>query len=211
MKTDELVRMLAADATVEAAPARQMVRAAIPAVILALALFLALVGVRADIVQALGSPRFWLKLIVCGALAATAIGALLRAARPQPGLGRWGAWLWLPAAMLVVAVASELVVLPAQQWGAAAIGHNATICLLLIPTLAAAPLVASLLVLRRAAPARPALAGAVAGLMSAGVGALLYATHCTDDSPLFVALWYGCATAIVVALGALAGRRVLRW
>lgn len=211
MKTDELVRMLAADATVEAAPARQMVRAAIPAVILALALFLALVGVRADIVQALGSPRFWLKLIVCGALAATAIGALLRAARPQPGLGRWGAWLWLPAAMLVVAVASELVVLPAQQWGAAAIGPNATICLLLIPTLAAAPLVASLLVLRRAAPARPALAGAVAGLMSAGVGALLYATHCTDDSPLFVALWYGCATAIVVAIGALAGRRVLRW
>jgi hypothetical protein len=203
--------MLAADATVEAAPARQMVRAAIPAVILALALFLALVGVRADIVQALGSPRFWLKLIVCGALAATATGALLRAARPQPGLGRWGAWLWLPAAMLVVAVASELVVLPAQQWGAAAIGHNATICLLLIPTLAAAPLVASLLVLRRAAPARPALAGAVAGLMSAGVGALLYATHCTDDSPLFVALWYGCATAIVVAIGALAGRRVLRW
>ena len=211
MKTDELVRMLAADATVEAAPARQMVRAAIPAVILALALFLALVGVRADIVQALGSPRFWLKLIVCGALAATATGALLRAARPQPGLGRWGAWLWLPAAMLVVAVASELVVLPAQQWGAAAIGHDATICLLLIPTLAAAPLVASLLVLRRAAPARPALAGAVAGLMSAGVGALLYATHCTDDSPLFVALWYGCATAIVVAIGALAGRRVLRW
>jgi hypothetical protein len=203
--------MLAADATVEAAPARQMVRAAIPAVILALALFLALVGVRADIVQALGSPRFWLKLIVCGALAATATGALLRAARPQPGLGRWGAWLWLPAAMLVVAVASELVVLPAQQWGAAAIGPNATICLLLIPTLAAAPLVASLLVLRRAAPARPALAGAVAGLMSAGVGALLYATHCTDDSPLFVALWYGCATAIVVAIGALAGRRVLRW
>ena len=55
MKTDELVRMLAADATVEAAPARQMVRAAIPAVILALALFLALVGVRADIVQALGT------------------------------------------------------------------------------------------------------------------------------------------------------------
>jgi hypothetical protein len=47
--------------------------------------------------------------------------------------------------------------------------------------------------------------------MSAGVGALLYATHCTDDSPLFVALWYGGATAIVVAIGALAGRRLLRW
>ena len=211
MKTDELVRLLAADATVQAPPGRQLTRAALPAAIVTLALFAALAGVRADVAQALGSPRFWLKLIVCGALAATAIGALLRAARPQPGLGRWGAWLGLPAAALVAAVASELMLLPAQQWGAAAVGHNATICLRLIPTLAAAPLVASLLVLRRAAPARPAVAGAVAGLMSAGVGALLYATHCTDDSPLFVALWYGCATAIVVAIGALAGRRLLRW
>jgi hypothetical protein len=55
------------------------------------------------------------------------------------------------------------------------------------------------------------LAGAAAGLMSAGIGGLLYATHCPDDSPLFVVLWYGCATAIVVAGGALAGARVLRW
>ena len=47
--------------------------------------------------------------------------------------------------------------------------------------------------------------------MSAGVGALLYATHCPDDSPLFVAIWYGSATAIVVAIGALAGARLLRW
>jgi hypothetical protein len=211
VKTDDLVRLLAADATVEAPPGRQLIRAAIPAMAVALALYLALAGVREDVAQALSSPRFILKLLVCAALAATATGALLRAARPQPGLGRWGAWLGLPAAVLVVAVASELLLLPARQWAPAAIGHNATICLRLIPTLAAAPLIASLLVLRRAAPSRPALAGAVAGLMSAGIGALLYATHCTDDSPLFVAIWYGCATAIVVAIGAVAGARLLRW
>ena len=72
MKTDELVRLLAADATVQAPPGRQLTRAALPAAIVTLALFAALAGVRADVAHALGSPRFWLKLIVCGALAATA-------------------------------------------------------------------------------------------------------------------------------------------
>jgi hypothetical protein len=43
------------------------------------------------------------------------------------------------------------------------------------------------------------------------VGATLYASHCTDDSPLFVATWYSIATALVAAIGALAGSRMLRF
>jgi hypothetical protein len=39
----------------------------------------------------------------------------------------------------------------------------------------------------------------------------LYASHCTDDSPLFVATWYSIGTAVVTALGALIGARVLRF
>ena len=35
-------------------------------------------------------------------------------------------------------------------------------------------------------PTRPALAGAVAGLLAGGLAASFYAAHCTDDSPLFV-------------------------
>jgi hypothetical protein len=64
--------------------------------------------------------------------------------------------------------------------------------------------------LQHGAPARPAVAGAIAGLLSAGLAATLYASHCTDDSPLFVATWYSIATALVAAIGALAGSRVLR-
>jgi hypothetical protein len=48
-------------------------------------------------------------------------------------------------------------------------------------------------------------------LLSAGLAATLYASHCTDDSPLFVATWYTIATALVTAIGALAGSRVLRY
>jgi hypothetical protein len=38
----------------------------------------------------------------------------------------------------------------------------------------------------------------------------MYAAHCTDDSPLFVATWYTLATALVTAIGALLGVRFLR-
>jgi hypothetical protein len=55
------------------------------------------------------------------------------------------------------------------------------------------------------------VAGAVAGLLSAGLAATLYASHCTDDSPLFVATWYTISTALVTAIGALVGPRVLRF
>ena len=72
-------------------------------------------------------------------------------------------------------------------------------------------LVAALLGLRHGAPTRPAVAGAIAGLLSAGLAATLYASHCTDDLPLFVATWYTIAAALVAAIGALAGPRVLRF
>ncbi len=53
--------------------------------------------------------------------------------------------------------------------------------------------------------------GAAAGLLAGAIGAALYATHCPDDSPLFVATWYTLAIGFVVGLGALAGSRLLRW
>ena len=57
----------------------------------------------------------------------------------------------------------------------------------------------------------PALAGAVAGTLAGSLGAALYAAHCVDDSPLFVATWYGLAITVVAVVGALLGARLLRW
>jgi hypothetical protein len=56
-----------------------------------------------------------------------------------------------------------------------------------------------------------AIAGAMAGALAGSLGAVLYAAHCVDDSPLFVATWYGIAIALVTAVGALLGHRLLRW
>jgi hypothetical protein len=51
----------------------------------------------------------------------------------------------------------------------------------------------------------------MAGLLSAGLAATIYASHCTDDSPLFVATWYTLSVALVTAIGALVGSRVLKF
>jgi len=91
------------------------------------------------------------------------------------------------------------------------IGKNSWICMTAIPVLSLPILAGALIGLRHGAPARPAVAGAVAGLLSAGLAATLYASHCTDDSPLFVATWYTLATALVTAVGALAGSKLLKW
>jgi hypothetical protein len=43
------------------------------------------------------------------------------------------------------------------------------------------------------------------------LAATLYALHCTDDSPLFVALWYTPGVLLVSAIGATLASRVARW
>lgn len=50
-----------------------------------------------------------------------------------------------------------------------------------------------------------------AGLAAGAIAAAIYAWHCPDDSPLFLATWYMIAIAGVTVGGALLGRRLLRW
>ena len=57
----------------------------------------------------------------------------------------------------------------------------------------------------------PAQAGRRAGVLAGAFGAMLYATHCADNSPLFVLTWYSAAIAITAALGATLGHKFLRW
>ncbi len=101
--------------------------------------------------------------------------------------------------------------MPARTWETRLVGSNALVCLTAIPLFALAPLAALLLVLRRAAPASPALAGAAAGSLAATTAAAIYAFHCFDDSPLFVLTWYPLAAIPVIVVGAVIGRRLLRW
>lgn len=211
MKTDDVVRALVAD-RVTAPPVHVTLAAALLlGGAMSAALFAILLGPRDDVVVAVGDPRFLLKFVETIALAATAAGAVLALARPGRRPGRRLVALLVAPAILATVVAVELAIVSPAQWTAQAIGSNSMVCLINVPLLAAPVLVAALIALRGGAPTRPMLAGAVAGLMAGGLGATLYAAHCTDDSPLFVAVWYAIAIAGVAAVGALAGRLALRW
>ena len=210
MKTNGLIRALAADHPSRSASLeRTLCIATACALALAAVLFATVLGPRADIATAVTEPRFIFKFIVTLALAVSAGALVLRLARP----GARVPWLWLAAgpALLAASLVVELAVTPPASWPARTIGTNARICLTMVPLLSIAPLAAALLTLRHGAPTRPALAGAVAGLLAGGLAATLYAAHCTDDSPLFVATWYTLAIALVALAGALIGWRVLRW
>lgn len=210
MKTDDLIRVLASDTSaLSPSPERAFAKALLAAVPLAGLVFFVLLGPRPDLGTALDSQRFLMKFVVTLTLLATMILASLRLARPT---GRLALWALLPApAVVAVAATVEWLVLPPGMRLAAMIGHNAAICLTAIPVIGLLPLSAFIAALRGAAPARPALSGAIAGLMAGGLAATFYAAHCTDDSPLFVALWYSLAVALLGLIGAVAGHRFARW
>jgi hypothetical protein len=120
--------------------------------------------------------------------------------------------LAIPVGLLGVGMMGEMMMMPHRApMTTRLIGSNSRVCLTAIPLLSLPLLSAVLFALRRGAPTRPAVAGAFAGLASAGLAATLYAAHCTDDSPMFVATWYTIAAGIVAAIGAFAGSRVLKF
>jgi hypothetical protein len=212
VKTGDLIRALAADSEVHPMPpGRALALALIPGVAIALGLHFAVLGLRPHLLTLLGEPRLLFKLCLTFLLAALSGALVSRIARPGAGIRRITLLLAIVPALLAAANLAELLAVPATLWGQRLIGSNAMVCLASIPFLAAAPLVAALLALRQGAPEHPALAGAAAGLLAGAIGAALYATHCPDDSPLFVAAWYTLAITFVIGIGALAGSRCLRW
>jgi hypothetical protein len=174
-------------------------------------MFLTEYGVRPDVMTAIHNPFFDLKFVVTLALAISAIMVSLHLSRPEASLKGWAWLLLIPAGILAAAIASEMMMPQREPMMTRLIGSNSRICLTAIPLMAMPLLAGALIGLRHGAPARPAVAGAIAGLLSAGLAATLYASQCTDDSPLFVATWYTIATALVTAVGALVGSRVLRF
>jgi len=212
MKTDDLILALSADAKTRgpSLTGRVLLALALGACV-SLAVFMAALGVRPDIAAAAHTVRFDLKFLDTLALLLPALLLCLRLSRPEVSAGTMLMWLLAPVVLLAVAVAVELATVPSDLWLRKIIGRNWWHCLSLVPLFSLPPLAALILALREGAPRYPALTGALAGLAAAGVSATIYATNCTDDSPLFVATWYPISTGAVAALGAWAGRKWLTW
>lgn len=210
MKTEELIRVLAENGSQPVTPiARTLCKALLLGTALS-ALLLLIDPPRSDLTEALLTVRFDLKLAVSLLLAGASALLLVETARPVPA--RHPGWIFLlPLLLLAGSIVFELATTPSDTWGTRLIGHNAFHCVSQIPLLSLPLLTCLLIALRDAASLRPALTGMTAGLSSAAVAASLYALTCRDDSPLFVAVWYSTAAAIVAGLSACIGVRLLRW
>jgi hypothetical protein len=213
MKTDDLIKALAADAkSVEPPIARTLAIAVGAGALLSLIGFMITIGPRPDFFELLStSVRYTFKLIVMLSLAIPAFFLVRGLSRPdfKPDASLW--WLAFAPALLLLGIGLELASVPSDTWHARMIGHNSFYCMTIIPILSLAPFIAVIYALKSGAPSYPTIAGAVGGVLSAGIGATLYASHCPDDSPLFVALWYPVGFVLMTVLGALIGSRFLRW
>jgi hypothetical protein len=212
MDTDRLIQTLAADNHQRGRPVAATLAMALPvAVAIALAMMLGVLGIRPDFRTAMRNPFFDLKFVVTLALALPAIAISLHLSRPESSLRGWAWLLLLPLVVLALSISGEMMMPDRLPMMTRLMGHNAMLCLTMIPLMSLPILAAAMMALRQGAPARPAVAGALAGLLSAGLAATLYAAHCVDDSPLFVATWYTLATALVTAVGALLGGKLLKY
>ena len=211
MNTEELIQNLASNARSATSLSSAWWGAAALASALAAIVFFAALEPRPDLATAAETPRFLFKLAVAIVLAFSAFGLVRALSRPG-GSGRNAMpYLAIVPALVLIAVIVELLSVPPDTWLARLLGLNSMACLASIMLIGLGPLAVILLVLRYGAPTKPILAGAVAGLSAGGIAATLYAVHCPDDSPLFVATWYTLAIAGLALIGAGVAHRVARW
>jgi|JI10StandDraft_1071094.scaffolds.fasta_scaffold28227_5 hypothetical protein len=213
MKTDELVALLARDAT----PVKRRaipLRLSLFAVAAALAAFVILVpwlGIRPDLAEAVTGPVFWMKAVYTFGLGVAGFALAERFARPGAN-ARLG---WIIVAVFAIGIAglaiSQLMSIPPDQLNAALMGSSWDKCPWRILVLSLPGLAALLWTMRQFAPTRPVLGGAAAGLLAGGIAATVYGLHCQEVASPFVAIWYSLGIALSTLAGATLGSRLLRW
>lgn len=211
MKTDDLINMLAKDARVRIRFGRVFLIALGIGVVISAVLLLSTIGIRRNMADMIETPRVLFKLGFTLLLAVTATRLAFRIGKPGVSLQSAALMLVLPLAVLIIGIVTELFVVPQTAWASSMEGRFSAFCLFFVPTLSIAPLAAILYSVRQGAPENPGKAGAVAGLAAGGIAAAIYAWHCPDDSPLFLATWYSVGILVTTAAGFLLGRKILRW
>jgi hypothetical protein len=216
MNTDRLIDMLSSDP--EPVVSGQLGKALLLAVFMgeaaAIALMLVTIGPRPDL-QSIAHLE-WLTVKLLFALSVVAAGLPLLIKSIRPGLEERTNWrlIFLPfmaalALALAVGVFSQPQVREAMLRGATKV--SSARCLLCILFFATIPMAVVTWAVRKGAPTRLRLSGAITGMVAGGIGAAAYAFNCTSDTIPFIAIWYGAAIAICAFIGALIGPRVLRW
>jgi hypothetical protein len=213
MKTDELLTILAtgSGAVEPNAVGRRYALSLGWGAFGATLLMAILLGVRPDIDAAARLPMFWIKLAFPASIAVASLVAASRLSRPGARLGKTGGAIVAPVLVIWLYAAWVLLGAPAPERAELVLGRTWKFCLLGISTLSVPVFAAALWAMKGLAPTRPALAGAVTGLLAGATAALVYALHCPEMEAPFLAVWYVAGMLIPAAAGGLLGPFVLRW
>lgn len=213
MKTDELLGLLAADAT--PVPRHSAEKRLGVALLVGLALAYLWVaewlGVRANLASLASIPMFWGKL---GMPAFTALaGAVVVWRLAHPGVRTGGAvwWAALPVALMWLLAGWVWMQAPAVARPGLVLGDTWRVCTFNIVVTALPVGVMLFWALRGLAPTQPVMTGAAAGWLAGALAAMVYALHCPELDAPFLAVWYVLGMVASAGLGALAGARALRW
>ena len=213
MKTDDLIAALAADVE----PVRRRAVGLRLALGLAAGMALSVVamllwlGLRPDLMPATHTMPFWMKFFYALTIAALGFALVDRLARPDGAGGTLAFLLFAPVAFMAAMALYRLMEAPPDARMPMMMGGSSRVCARNIVVLSL-PIFAGLFwSLRRLAPTRLVLAGAVAGVLAGAVGTFVYEFHCTESTAAFVAIWYTLGIALMGALGAALGRVLLRW
>jgi hypothetical protein len=178
------------------------------AVVVAIGWWRARAGLRPDLALQLGTLRYGAELLIIGAAALLAGNVSLRLAVPGTDAGgsRLVALAGLVAAALLLSLRQPARVdLPLADFIAIGTG-----CAIATITLALAPWVVLLVVLRRGAPLDPGPAGAAAGGAAFLAAFAVMRLVCPLDERLHLLVWHGLPVALGVALSAFLGLAWLR-
>ena len=213
MNTDELIAILAADATpVEPRTAARRFRSALGWGLFATTLLMALTfGGRSDISEAAQLPFFWVKLALPAIAAILTLMMAERLGRPGMRLGVFPLLLLILLGGLWTASAGILMGANPEAPPLLIFGRSWEICLASIALLSIPLFIASMWAMKGLAPTKPAYAGGAAGLLAGTLSAAVYALHCPDMALPFIAIWYVLGMLIPAAIGFLMGGRLLRW
>jgi hypothetical protein len=213
LRTDDLIDLLA---TAQQPQPRQPPSLAIAVggavgLCLAIALTCITLGIRSDLFAAWSHPAVWLKLSITSLIVISAGSAARRLS--LPGRDWRGAKYILAVTFIAVMLwaVADLIARPIGQWAGCIEGHDWSMCLIAIPLLSLLPMLTMGVAMRRLAPTRLRIAGALLGLASGAVGAMAFTLYCQDDAVSFVALWYGVALALSAVIGCILGPKLLRW
>jgi hypothetical protein len=177
-----------------------------------LALFIAAGSMRGDMGTAMDHPSFWWKVISLGLLAVTGSVTAVASFDPMMSPRRR---MTLVAATLGLALLAGWLVDALGTPGSAVMARldwrHGLECDSWILALSIPPLIAFALLARRGAPVRLHASALLVGLASAAWGGFVFALRCPFDDPLYIAVWYAIAGAVITVIARLALPRIARW